>query len=210
MTRAEEIADRFNSYLDRYSPPRHLANPKAQQAEVDALLMAILGYAPQMGYGEWLDRVCRELDRNAKTRAWPIVSEVNAACRAVTVARDTANRPAAPMASDVTLAAKAMNAGEAVGDHWLFGRRCVELIRTGEVMQDTLRRYRSAWYFHLKDTYGEVEARRMEAEALARHEAAERLGPLPTEAERAAMIRDERRAQEAARAGVRRMDEAVA
>jgi len=87
-------------YLDTLVIPRHLdGNRAAQQDEFRDICGAVAQFAPRHGFGEWWQRVKSELKSAAKTRAWPLMSEVQTACRNVN-ARDRANN-AAGAARDV-------------------------------------------------------------------------------------------------------------
>lgn len=80
MTRQEFLADALQTLLSRLSPPLSIrANPGAQSAEVAAMLKSISRAAPPSGYGDWWPRFEESLMRRAKTRAWPILSEIEAA-----------------------------------------------------------------------------------------------------------------------------------
>lgn len=179
ISRTEDIATRFNEWLDRYSPPRHMAdNERALQAEVNALLHPILRFAPKSGWGQWLDGTLASLDAKMKTRAWPTVSEVTSACQGAARAAAEAGVKADFTLNPVRVVANRMQAGDAVGEEWLYGRRAVELERACLVGADRMQAYRSALFFSWKNAYGEPAALRMEAEAKARHARAEDLGPL--------------------------------
>ena len=69
-------------------------------------------------------------------------------------------------------AADKMNTGQAVGEDWLYGRKCLDLMASGQVSRDTLRQYRSTFYFSLKKTYGQAKARKIEVDKIAKHDAA--------------------------------------
>ena len=79
--RTDTIRRDLGRWLDRYSPPQAMKdNPRAIQDEGEALLRVLLKFAPREGYEGW---VADALDRCAytmKTRAWPTVGELGAAC----------------------------------------------------------------------------------------------------------------------------------
>ncbi len=180
VSRSQDIGARFDTWLDRYVVPRHLSgNDQAMQAEVNALLHPLLRFAPREGWTSWLDSVLSTLDAKMKTRAWPTVAEVTAACQdaAKTAAANGVVVRSAP-ASDVRIVANKMLAGEDVGEQWLYGRCAIELERSGLVSQERMTAYRSALFFNLKNFYGEAEAIKMEEELRAKHRSAERLGPI--------------------------------
>lgn len=63
-----------------------------------------------------------------------------------------------------------MAAGEPVGEGYLYGADAVELIARGLVDEPTMRRYRSAAFFHRKDIYGHDAAVAWEDAAKQRHD----------------------------------------
>lgn len=79
--------------------------------------------------------------------------------------------------ADLNAAARRIAAGESVGASYLYGRNAVALARNGLCTPDSMRAYRSAWYFQLKALYGLSVAQAMEAEAIYRHQTAEDLWP---------------------------------
>lgn len=173
--RQAEITEMLDRWLDRLAPPRHLVEkPQAAQEEVEALLRILTKMAPQSDYQPFIRRVFDQVEYAAKTRTWPTVNELGAAC--------SATRKESPKAADLTggaeaktpvqIAAARMARGEPVGDQWLWGSMACELIASREIDEATMKRYRSGAFFAQKATYGEEAALRWEAEMKARHEAA--------------------------------------
>lgn len=68
------------------------------------------------------------------------------------------------------IAAKRMAKGEAVSEHYLYGREACELIKRRLVDQDTMTRYRSGAFLARRERYGEAAALAWEAEQKAIHE----------------------------------------
>lgn len=169
----------MNNFLRRYERPNHLDNEQAI-IEIKTIATAINKRTPaglsQTGVGDRLDDAFQHVSENYSGRGWPKAAYFVKAME--TIARHvTTEKPDDTWSLDpVAIAAKRMNAGNPVGDDWLFGRRCVELMATGEVSVETLRQYRSGWYFSAKDLYGEDKAREMEDAMLKRHEDAEATG----------------------------------
>ena len=78
-----ELEISLMAFLGRFSPPRSIAgNPAAMAEETDHLLSAFARFAPRDGFQTWWLNVTTELVRRMKTRAWPMVAEVEAACQA--------------------------------------------------------------------------------------------------------------------------------
>lgn len=83
----DEIEKVVASLLARYSPPRSIAtNQQAMADEARLITAAVARFAPRAGFPEWWSQVGDEIARHMTTRAWPLVSEVEAACRGVTEA----------------------------------------------------------------------------------------------------------------------------
>lgn len=174
--RNEALTDEFTAWLERYSPRRALQqNETALEAEVKALMRVIYKMAPNTDYLSWLERVTTQLDYQMKTSAWPTVAEIGAACSNINKAVALKTPRTSGGIDPVKINAQRMNDGENVGDGWLYGRANIDMMKTGLVSPDTLRRYRSALYFAAKDVYGEEKVKSMEAGWIARHEDAERL-----------------------------------
>ncbi len=170
--REEYLNQYFNEWLDRFSPPRAIQNnPKAMQDDANAMMQTVLRHAPGKDYAVWLDDVLRNLAENMTTRSWPAPGELAKACKAKASPSD---RPKAEdwKVDEYEAVSKRMRAGEAVGEGYLYGRQAVELIKRGLVDKDTMMKYRSAAYFHRKDTHGQASATAWEDEAKERHEAA--------------------------------------
>ena len=125
------------------------------------------------------DDALRLVRRTYKGRSWPTVSHLVDAMGYV--ARNSQQpaieSSAAPswQIDPVSIAARRMNEGEAVGDDWLYGRNAVRLLQSGLVTRETVRKYRSALYFAAKDQCGESIARTLEEGWIARHAEAEGL-----------------------------------
>lgn len=175
--RTESIAKTFSAWLERYSPPQMMKEkPDVMQAEVETLLRVILKFAPQEGYNGWVDRMLDRLEYQMKTRAWPTKGEVGSICSNMRKETAQSSGVKAPDPKDeLQVMADRINAGEFVGDGFLYGRQAVDLLRNGLVSGDTMRKYRSALYFSMKDAWGEEKARQVEATLIAKHDAAERL-----------------------------------
>lgn len=173
--RQAEIAKALAEWLESYSPPRNIAgNATALQRESERLLGVLTKFAPQDGYNGWVSSVLEQCSYQMKTRAWPTVGELGAAC---SNARKSMRADAAPqsVALDVyELNASRMKAGEMVGEGYLYGREAVEMIARGLIDVEIMTKYRSAAFFARKDIHGEAAALAWEAEAKERHESAKR------------------------------------
>lgn len=171
MIKQAEIARTFAQWLESYSPPRSIAGKSdAMQREAERLTAVLVKFAPSEGYLGWVDSVLEQVAYQMKTRAWPTVAEIGAAC---SNARKEARAlgPVPSVAMDIyELNANRMKAGEAVGECYLYGREAVEIIARGLIDEATMTKYRSAAFFARKKHQGEESALRWEADAKARHE----------------------------------------
>lgn len=77
-----DITMRVNAWLDRFSPPRQIANnPQAMQDDANAILRIFLDHAPDDGWQGWFEDALRRLEASMTTRSWPAPGEVVRACR---------------------------------------------------------------------------------------------------------------------------------
>lgn len=175
--RTETIANIFAFWLRGYSPPKiMLHDGEVMKAERDKLLRVLLHFAPQSNYEGWVNRALDQLEYQMKTRAWPTKGELGSVCSNLRKETHTAIPSQSEWKLDpVQIAAGRINAGEAVGDNWLYGRDAVVLLQSGKVTRDRMRQYRSTLYFSAKNLHKKDEADRREAEWIKRHEDAERL-----------------------------------
>ncbi len=174
--REAEIAKGLADWLALYSPPRNIAGkPDDVQREMDRLIAVLVKFAPVEGYNGWVQSVLDQLAYQMKTRAWPTVGELGAACSNARKAARDANPQAPVIGLDVyELNASRMKAGEPVGEGYLYGREAVEIIARRLIDQETMTRYRSAAFLTRKQAHGEASALAWEAEVKERHESARR------------------------------------
>ena len=128
----ETIIEALEVFLDRYAPPRHMqVNENAMRAESEALAKLLLRFAPREDYSAWIERVLDEVSLQMKTRVWPTVGELAAVIHCLP-------RPAIVSQQELRLdpheiAAKRMNAGEAVGESYVWGQNGDLLVKRGLV-----------------------------------------------------------------------------
>lgn len=81
--REQYLAERFNEWLNRFSPPKRIATDSAaQQRDADDMLRTVLRFAPREGYSEWLVGMLARLQEGMTTRSWPAPGEIAKACKA--------------------------------------------------------------------------------------------------------------------------------
>ena len=173
--RNSEISGLLTRWLERYTAPSQIReNERAQQDEAKALLGVLLKFAPQEGYGDFINKVFDALEYQMKTRAWPTKAEVGAACS--NIRKETRRAAPAPSdtvdMSDEAINARRMQRGEPVGEGWLWGRNAVAMIARGLIDRETMQSYRSGAFLARKALYGEAAALAWEADAKDRHEVA--------------------------------------
>lgn len=173
--RTAEISRNFGEWMDRRSCPPDLKDkPEAARREADALLNALLKFAPQTDFSPFVRRVLEQLDYQMKTRFWPPINEIAAACANVrkdirrenpqaVVGEERDMRPEA-------ITARAMAEGKTVGEGWLYGRDAVSMIAAKLIDKATMDAYRSGAFLARRALYGEPAALAWEAEAKQRHE----------------------------------------
>lgn len=179
--RVRLITAKLNDFLRLYKRPDHLDQNGAlvelreMAEEMNALMPTSFGPEDLAGR---INDALRFVRQTYKGRAWPTVSHmVDAMERVATRKGAVAATDEAPkwQLDPLAIAARRMNEGEQVGDGWLYGRDALRLMASGLVPAETFRKYRSALYFDAKAKSGEDSARTMEANWIARHEAAEAL-----------------------------------
>lgn len=176
MTRTDWLTDRFKRYLDRRTMPQGLKDkPKAQVEEIQALIARLLKDAPGQGYQDWWDDFSDTLAANAQTRAWPTEFEIARAAKDIRSAH-ALTKPkfvTADTADDgqqrIDMISARIKAGQAIGESYLYGRDCVELLDRAFVTEEDLKPYRSSLFFTFRDVYGEDEAKAREAKLWEKH-----------------------------------------
>ena len=168
--REDFLRTKLKQFLERRSMPRQLdGKPQAIAEEIQALAVAVGKFAPRGDYEDWWPRFIERLDEESKTRAWPTAFEMKNAAKGLSgpVSKHMAE---GNETDPLEINAKRMNAGDPVGDGYLYGRLAAELLAKGLVSEATMRAYRSGLFFNAKAAYGEEGALKLEAEWKDRHE----------------------------------------
>lgn len=175
MTPREEwLSDSLQRYLDRRSMPQGFKDkPAAVRDEIQALVKTLFRLAPVREYSDWWDDFSDRLAEDAKTRAWPTQGEMKDAARAIRKAGVQPLRTESEWQLDpMKIAAQRIRDGESVGNEWLFGRCCVEMMDAHMITDADLAPYRSALFFSDKDTVGDEAALEREKERKEMHRVA--------------------------------------
>lgn len=174
--RIKLIITNLNAFLRQYQRPPHLDTDgslievKAIAEEINNLISAS---SNQDALAERVEACFRSLRQNYTQRTWPTVAHFVKAMSEVQSKAAQIESADVETKSPEQIAADRMNAGEAVGDTWIYGRGALTLLKSGLVTQDVMRRYRSALYFSAKEVGGKDYAESFEARMLRRHEEAE-------------------------------------
>lgn len=172
-----DISSRLARFLGRKAMPRRLeGKPSAEEDEVRALCAALSRNAPRGAdaLAQWwpafeaaLGEICGAM--------WPTEREVKDAAQGTSKAMPAVASSSAPDMRPEAMAARRMQAGEPVGEHFLYGFCAVEMIAAGLVDEGTMRRYRSGAFLARREAYGEEAAAAWETAAKAKHDAAKQV-----------------------------------
>lgn len=169
------LKHKMQRFIKRRTVPKGLANDAdAQTDEIVALFNAIRARAPLHGYEEWWARFEREIAEIMETRAWPTEYEIKRAALAVPRDRAVGKSGGEWELDPERVAADRINAGEAVGDEYLFGMGCAKMLKRGLVHESALAPYRRALTENIRQMYSEGEAQTFLGDLHSRHEDAKR------------------------------------
>ncbi len=182
MTVEDYLMEALMGYLKRKSVPVALegdSKDEARAAEITALLRVVMHHAPaSLDLAEaWWPPVETHLGRHAKTRGWPMESEIEAACIAnrnvrLVVSNDRP-RPVPEVASgspDAIHAARRIKNREAVASEALWGVTAHEMLDGRMVELSDLNEYREAVYRDEAKVWDETVANERLREREKRHE----------------------------------------
>jgi hypothetical protein len=158
------VSQALSVFLERYSPPSNMrSNKQAQQNEAEHLRDVLLRYAPQEATTSWTKSVLNAVAENARTRAWPVVREVEQVAEAMRPNRPFAISNKQPF-DDIQISAHRINNGEAVGHRFLFGIRAKKLVENGKVTMEQIEKLRSALFKSCEAAYGKERALQLQNE----------------------------------------------
>lgn len=185
-TRMRSATGIVTNFLKNYRVPDGMGHPQ-QAAEIQDIAEAMnsrIGNTPDLQAFESRVRASLQTLRGSyKSRTWPTVAHVLDATAVSEAKALEGQRRAEAMDAAASrgrtsggfdpleINAARMNAGEAVGDQWLYGRQAVALMATGLVSAETLKKYRSGLFFAEKITLGHDEAIRKEQDRIDHHAA---------------------------------------
>ena len=195
-----DLSRRMNDFLSRRQPPKAFAaNESAQAEQFTAYLKALKKYAPQGDtLHDWWGRFMTELGQSSETWAWPSEREVWNACKAASGNSRRDGTGDAWKPDPVAINLRRLEAGEAMGDFWLWGRGALQLVAAG-ADRHALRERRIAQAQQMAEVYDQDTVRAKLAELKGKHERAEadvfegqrRHRELPSVTPKRAFTRDE-------------------
>ena len=180
--RVRLITASLNEFLRLYKRPEHLDEQTAltelrEMAEEMNLLIA--STSGQSDLEAQIKQAFRNIRQTYKGRSWPTVSHIvdamNVSAKVGKAKKIEPEQKSAWRPDTMQIMANRMNAGEAVGDEWFYGRNAIALLKAGLVDRETMRKYRSAFYFAAKEVYGETLAKSLEERMNQKHEDSERI-----------------------------------
>lgn len=170
-----DISARLKRFLARKQMPKRLDGAGgAAEDEVRALNAVVLRYAPRGAdaVAAWWPAFEAILGEACGVY-WPSEREVaESAKNAVKVAPRIVSEIDKPDMSEAAIFSRTMARGDAVPLGALYGIVACEMIGWRLVDEETMRKYRSNWFFSRQRVYGDDKARRDEAEQIAKHNAA--------------------------------------
>lgn len=175
--RIRSAATLVTEFLRQYQRPSHLDNDAALREisaiaeEVNALISTSL--SPD-AFRARINEACRHLRKTYTNRQWPMPAHFVKAMEATTPKPET-QEIGLEATDTMQIMANRMNAGEHVGDGWLYGRNAVRLMQSGMVTEHTIAKYRRALRSSAEHTGGKEYADMLEARWVQRHTDAEAL-----------------------------------
>ena len=177
-TRMQMTLSGLTDFLERYKQPDHLSDATSM-AEMKSICDAINArMSADIDKQAVLDRladVFQAVSEQYLGAAWPKAAVFVKAMDGINKRRTSMDidRPAVSEVSDaLTIAANRINSGESVGEEYLYGRLNLELMATGDVTDEALKKCRTALFFNMKRAWGDEKALHVEGEFMRRHERA--------------------------------------
>lgn len=128
----------------------------------------ISNLSDQNAYQQRIDAAFRYIRRQYTQRAWPTVAHIVKAMEQ-TVPKEKPISTTGKTMNPAAINAARIRSGQPVGDSWLWGKLSHELIKTGEVTNADLDRYRNTAFEEYSRINGITAANRWLANMEARH-----------------------------------------
>lgn len=164
-TRMRLAAEQVNNFLSAFQRPTHLpedmaiAEVRTIAEEINARISTSFD---QSAFHDRIAKALRHLRSTYTQRMWPTVAHF---VKAMDQTQDRSRSAASEQPTEIDalkMAAQRMNAGEKVGDSYIYGRQADELLEKGMVSAETMQGYRSGLFFAAKNAVGEPYALRLE------------------------------------------------
>jgi hypothetical protein len=147
--------------LSIYAAPKHLETTAKQADAISRLAESINKRFPSKTTEDHIvgtfERAGHSLSGSHKTNSWPTSPEITKAVVAgmgqeVKDTMSTTKRDAYEINAD------RIKRGDHVGEIWIAGRLCAELINKNLVTKDDVEPYRKLYFYQLKEIYGKEYA----------------------------------------------------
>jgi len=180
-TRMQMTLSGLTDFLERYKQPDHLSDTTSMaemKSICDAINARMSADLDKQAVMDRLGDVFQAVSEQYLGASWPkaavfvkAIDGINK--RSTTTPIQSSNAGGSSVSGSLSLKVMSdrINSGQGVGDEYLYGRLNHELMATGAVSEEALKKCRSALFFSMKDVWGEEKALLREAECKKRHAA---------------------------------------
>jgi hypothetical protein len=149
--------------LSIYAAPKHLDTTAKQADAINRLAESLNKRFPNKTTEDHIhgtfERASHSLSGSHKTNSWPTSPEITKAVVAGMgqEVRETASTSRSRDAHEIN--ADRIKRGDHVGEIWIAGRVCAELINKNLVTKGDVEPYRKLYFYQLKEIYGTEKAK---------------------------------------------------
>jgi hypothetical protein len=147
--------------LSIYAAPKHLETTAKQADAISRLAESINKRFPSKTTEEHIvgtfERAGHSLSGSHKTNSWPTSPEITKAVVAG-MGQEVKDTMSTPKRDAYEINADRIKRGDHVGEIWIAGRLCAELINKNLVTKGDLEPYRKSYFYQLKEIYGKEYA----------------------------------------------------
>lgn len=144
--------------LSIYAAPKHLETTEKQADAISRLAESLNKRFPSKTTEEHIvgtfERAGHILSGTHKTNSWPTSPEITKAVVAG-MGREFTETVTTRSRGPHEINADRIKRGEAVGEMWIAGRLCAELVGKGLIEKADVMPYRKGYYHQLKEMYGQ-------------------------------------------------------
>jgi len=171
--RIRSVLAHINEFLKEYQPPAHLSENTVKIAKIRTIAEAVNSSLPEVLSADAISDVLKSafirVAKSHRGKEWPEPQEFVKVLYSGP-APESAKRDGSGEIDSAAINAKRILAGEAVGEEWLWGTKCHEMISKGLLAPADLEKHRSALFLGCRDLHGEDEALAREARHKRLHE----------------------------------------